>query len=306
VPVFCNYNNRRMGLSRMWNSNEEVKFFQSMLKLYDASKLFYLTEEGSFYAYWPKNYKGKKTTLQSRNSFIGAYTEKWLADMLKKALKGEKLFVVHNAICEEIGLDKKTPADIVISKRNGIRQKPEDILLIIEVKMSIVWNYEYNPIKGEVIKIGDFTTHTGNPSLLRSDSMLKAIGKSVNIRIYEKSSHIPIIVIGNTPISKSYYKKVDMLKKSGIIQAFISVNPNPCDACELNVKHTKGYGFIRIDNIGEFKDYISRVISMRKEFTSFMIEKEKLGRYIEIAAKEKTFIEKADKLLNLLRGEGDG
>lgn len=31
--------------------------------------------------------------------------------------------------------------------------------------------------------VGDYKQHKGNPALLRSDSMLKAIGKSINIRV---------------------------------------------------------------------------------------------------------------------------
>jgi len=46
--------------------------------------------------------------------------------------------------------------------------------------------------------------------LLRSDSMLKGIGKSINIRVSSfKAATIPIIVMGNTPITNSYYPKVD-------------------------------------------------------------------------------------------------
>ncbi len=48
--------------------------------------------------------------------------------------------------------------------------------------MSIVSNYKFTqPNKVEFI--GDYKQHKGNPSLLRSDSMLKAIGKSINIRV---------------------------------------------------------------------------------------------------------------------------
>jgi len=49
-----------------------------------------------------------------------------------------------------------------------------------------------------------------NPGLLRSDSMLKGIGKSINIRVSSfQAATIPIIVMGNTPITNSYYPKVD-------------------------------------------------------------------------------------------------
>ncbi len=67
--------------------------------------------------------------------------------------------------------------------------------------MSIVWNWEYNPLTGEIMCIGDYTTHQGNPGLLRSDTMLKAIGKSINIRVSGlEASKIPIIVIGKHQI----------------------------------------------------------------------------------------------------------
>ena len=44
--------------------------------------------------------------------------------------------------------------------------------------------------------------------------MLKAIGKSINIRVsgYD-ASRIPIIILGNTPITESYISKVDHLYK---------------------------------------------------------------------------------------------
>lgn len=51
--------------------------------------------------------------------------------------------------------------------------------------------------------------------------MLKAIGKSINIRVSSfKASSIPVIIMGNTPITDNYYHKVDHLKKAGIIQGF--------------------------------------------------------------------------------------
>ena len=64
----------------LWNKNEECKFFRKTLKLKEVApeQLFYLTEDGRYIAYWPKGYKGKKTTLQSRNAFVGDYTEKWV------------------------------------------------------------------------------------------------------------------------------------------------------------------------------------------------------------------------------------
>jgi len=44
--------------------------------------------------------------------------------------------------------------------------------------------------------------------------MLKAIGKSINIRVSRyKASKIPIIILGNTPITESYFNKVQAVEK---------------------------------------------------------------------------------------------
>jgi hypothetical protein len=49
-----------------------------------------------------------------------------------------------------------------------------------------------------------------NKDVESSDSMLKTIGKSINIRVSSfKAARIPLIVMGNTPITNSYYPKVD-------------------------------------------------------------------------------------------------
>ena len=57
-------------------------------------------------AYWPKNYKGKKSTLQSRNSLIGNYTEKWTTDLIKDLVEDSGLYAVQGVQCNEIGLNR--------------------------------------------------------------------------------------------------------------------------------------------------------------------------------------------------------
>ena len=52
----------------LWNKNQEKLFFTESLKLAKANHLFYLDEDGRHLAYWPKSYRGVKSTLQSRNS----------------------------------------------------------------------------------------------------------------------------------------------------------------------------------------------------------------------------------------------
>ncbi len=121
--------------------------------------------------------------------------------------------MVPYVICPDVGLSDRSPADVAVVKTPDRVQQPQNILLIVEVKMSIVWNWEYYPQNGEIACIGDYTIHQGNPGFLRSDTMLKAIGKRINIRVSgPKSSKIPIVVVGNTPITKFYYNKVDLLK----------------------------------------------------------------------------------------------
>jgi len=286
----------------LWNKDIEATFFQESISFATPEQLFYVTDDGKYLSYWPKGYKGEKSTLQSRNSLIGSFTEKWTTDLLNKIVKSRGLYAVKGAICDEIGLTNRSPADVVISEKNEIKLEPEDIKLIIEVKMSIVWNWELTSNgKEKLISIGDYTTHQGNPSLLRSDSMLKAIGKSINIRVSSlKASNIPIIIMGNSPITDSYYSKVDHLKKAGIVQGFWSINPDPINGVDL-LKTTKQQGFYRFDTFDELKTSVDLLLEEDLNFFSSMTTKDELGRIIEISNKEKTYEEKAELFLKLLR-----
>ncbi len=255
-----------MADKKLWTKEQETDFFTKSLEVASPEQLFYPTKDKKYHAYWPKNYKGTKTTLQSRNAFIGAYTEKWALELLKEIAKELNTYAVRNVVCEELELTKGSPADITICKTDFVIQKPQDIIAIFEVKMSIVWNWELlkNNSKFSLKCLGDFKTHQGNPGLLRSDSMLKAIGKSITVRISSlESAKIPIIVLGNTPVTKSYYSKIDNLRNYGIIQGFWSLNPSPLDNNGENVKATKGKGFLRFDSYSDFK-----ILTKRKQRNS--------------------------------------
>ena len=294
--------------NKLWTKDQEIDFFTKSLEVASPEQLFYTTKDKDFFAYWPKTYKGPKTTLQSRNAFIGAYTEKWCLEVLQPIAKELNAYTVRNVVCEELELTKSSPADVAICKTDSIVQKPEDIIAIFEVKMSIVWNWQLlnEKEKFSLKCLGDYKTHSGTPGLLRSDSMLKAIGKSIAVRISTlDAAKIPIIILGNTPINKSYYTKIDNLKNYGIIQGFWSLNPEPLDKNGENIKVTDKKGYRRFDIFSEFKEKLLSLLKEDLMFFGGMKPKDDLGKFIEIANKEDTYEGKAEKFLNLVRESDD-
>jgi hypothetical protein len=288
----------------LWDKKTEILFFKDAANFATSEQLFYSTDDGRLLAYWPKKYEGKKTTIQARNALIGNYTEKWTTDLVQHAVEDKGLYAIQGAVCDEIGLPKSSPADVIISTEKGIEQDPENILLVVEVKMSIVWNWELlvNGSMNKLICNGDYRSHAGTPGLLRSDSMLKAIGKSINIRVSSfKAASIPIIIMGNTPITNSYYYKVDHLKKAGIIQGFWSVNPTPLDDETVYITETDNKGFYTFKLFEEFKNSLDSLLNEDLNFFSSMKTKTELGNIIEISNKEKTYEKKAEMFLNLIR-----
>ena len=285
-----------------WNQNDEINFFREALNnSVSPEKLFYKLSDG-YFAYAPKGKTTEGQTRQSRNSLIGQYTEKWCRDFLQPIANKLKLFAINSVVCPELGLSSSTNADIAFCTTGSTNQSAENIKLIFEVKMSIVNNYSYygktNSLKFE----GDYKTHKGNPSILRSDSMLKAIGKSINIRVTGiESAKIPIIILGNSPISKNYRKKVDYLKKAGVVQGFISLYPNPTASY---VKETPCQGFQTFNNYSSLQDFMSRLVTSDMNFFSSMLPKEKLGKLITISNEEENEVEKAARFLQLLNEEG--
>lgn len=287
-------------MTDLWTKEKEIQFFQESRNFATPEQLFYVGDDSRYYAYWPKSYRGKKSTLQSRNALIGSYTEKYSVDLIQDFANSQGLYAVQSVICNELGLPAQSPADIAFCKTRDRDQSATNITAIFEAKMSVVWNWELK--NNQLICLGDFKTHKGNPGLLRSDSMLKAIGKSINIRVSVLSaSRIPIIILGNTPITESYYSKVDHLYKAGIIQGFWSVNPKPLDDNNDNNKQTPSNGFIRMDSYEELEKNLRNVLFEKQEFFSSMKSKKELGQIIESANREPTFEKKAEKFLSLIR-----
>ena len=225
---------------RMWTIQDEVNFFNHAINLSSIENLM-VNVRGRYYAFQPTIDDVKVNTPQSRNSFIGSTTEKWCKDFFSQIAKQNNLYAVNGVVCEEIGLTRQSAADLAFCTSEETIQSPDNIKLIFEIKMGIVNNYFYND-NAAFEFCGDYTTHKGNPSLLRSDSMLKAIGKSINLRVdSSKAKRIPIIILGNSPITSNYVKKVDCLKQSGVIQKFISLYPNPTDNDFIRITPEKGF-----------------------------------------------------------------
>jgi len=284
---------------KLWHNDIEIQFFTEALKNFASPEQLFYKLRNEYYAYIPKGFDAEGQTLQSRNSLIGQFTEKWCKTLFESIAKELELYAVNGVICDEIGLSRQSSADLAFCTKNHTIQRPEDIKLLFEIKMSIVSNYKYvQPNK--IQYIGDYKQHKGNPSLLRSDSIIKAIGKSVNIRVSGiGSTKIPIIVLGNSPITNTYVKKVDFLKTSGVIQGFWSLNPQPTDS--EYIKTTPLLGFQTILDENQLFNNCKELVTNEMEYFSSMVSKIKLGEIIRIASKEKTDIAKAEKFLTLIR-----
>ena len=98
-------------MEKLWNKEVEQRFFNEARKFATPEQLFYVSEDGKYLAYWPKNYDGKKSTLQSRNALIGNFTEKWTTDLIQGIVKDKKLVAVQGAICNEIALSNMSPVE---------------------------------------------------------------------------------------------------------------------------------------------------------------------------------------------------
>jgi hypothetical protein len=284
----------------LWDIDTEKQFFiEALGRFATPERLFYSLKSGKF-AYVPKDCDTEGQTLQSRNTLTGNFTETWTKILFEPIAKKFGLFAVNSVECSEIGLPKRSEADLAFCTTDSKMQAAQNIKLIFEIKMSIVSNYKYNQ-PGTIDFIGDYKTHQGNPSLLRSDSMLKAIGKSINIRVSGiESAKIPIIILGNSPITNSYAHKVDFLKTAGVIQGFWSLNPNPTQ--NDFIRNTERLGFQTLENNRSIEVLVNDLLSAKLNYFSSMISKDKLGEYIRISYQESTDEAKAEKFLSLIRG----
>ncbi|HNI43601.1 MAG TPA: hypothetical protein PK230_02835 [Chitinophagales bacterium] len=282
-----------------WNNNTEITFFtQALQNFASPEQLFYHLYE-DYFAYIPKGYQAEGQTLQSRNTLIGQFTERWCKSLFEPIATNLGLYAVNSVVCEELGLTRQSSADLAFCTTDSVMQQPENIKIIFEIKMSIVSNYKF--AKPNYIELaGDYKQHKGIPSLLRSDSMLKAIGKAINIRVSSiASTKIPVIVLGNSPITNNYTTKVDFLKTSGVVQGFWSLNPRPTETDF--VQHSPKLGFQTINSQQQLLQYCHELVTNDMNYFSSMVSKTRLGELISIANRETTNVAKAEKFLTLIR-----
>ena len=285
----------------MWTNDTEIQFFRDALKIATPDKLFYRLNE-IYYAFVPKKISGLGATLQSRNSHIGNFAEKWAKDFFTPIAGKFGLHAVNTMRCDALGLTAKSEADLAFCTTEAKIQKPQNIKLIFEIKMSVVSNYQY--IAPDTINyVGDYNSHKGIPALLRSDSMLKAAGKAIYLRSScDEATAIPILILCNSPITKGYAHKVDSLGHTGVVQGFWSLNPNPSESKHSDyVTQTTGGGFVTFSSAEEVEKSIEKLLQDEKVFFASRIPKSKLGEIIRIASAEKADVAKAEKFLSLIR-----
>jgi len=239
---------------------------------------------------------------QSRNVPVSTFTEKYAREVMQAAIdksyKGS-LFVVRGARCPELSLTGGSAADLAIVRRKlQSAFKAEDIVVVMEVKMSLVWNWK----PGEDKPSADFFQHNGRPSLSRTDSLLKAIGKGAIFRSTEKSRRIPYLVIGNCPPPQGYYAKLDGAVRSGLVQKFISLTPKPVlsGSPVRNPKQTRGGGFLRIDSMDELSDLLKQIIDGQGVYIGRMVDRKELGEKIKALDTDRPSEAVADRFIEAL------
>jgi len=288
----------------MWTKETERDFFHWALELQRCKpqELFYKSG-GRYYFYLPVGVKGEGEVKQARNPLVGRFTEQWAENFLKIIVKDLGLVVVRNKDIPAFGLTGNRAPDLAICyKEVEDVILPENLVAIVEVKMSIVWNWEWDPLSRSVNCIGDFRTHKGRPSVLRSDNVLKALGKAVEVRGngYEGL----FIVLCNSPISNESLNQIDGWKQTGIVQGFFSVNPRPLNGQaneKDNPKGTPKGGFLRWDSPEEAKETLQGLVANKGLYFSGFLSMETLGRLIEYASRGKNFVEKARLFISELK-----
>lgn len=235
------------------------------------------------------------STPQGRNSSISSYAENFLLKLIQGILKNHGLHdmkVKRSVICDELDLNSSSSADLAIvdSTVVGRVARADQIRMIIEVKMSLIWNWETeketSDKRNKFSIVADYDRHIGRPSIYRTDSILKAIGKAAILRSHLESASIPYLVVGNCPPPYGYSNKIDGSVKTGIVQRFISVTPKPLvvdpddEEGRRDPKETADQGYLRIDSEKELAILIKEYLENERLFIAGMLKKKEFGKLI--------------------------
>ncbi len=172
----------KVDIMKLWDKGTEIEFFRKSRGFATPKQLFYMTGDGKYLAYWPKGYKGKKTTLQSRNALIGNFTEKWCIDLLLPFANKINAFAVQNVVNEEIRLTRQSPADVVICKTRNTIQRPEDQI----EKDYDTWERTYFSLEN-VIDAREISTHQKDYVMFMNYFQLNNL---IDLKPVEGSVHI--------------------------------------------------------------------------------------------------------------------
>lgn len=80
--------------NQLWSLAAERRFFLDSLNSFLTKHQLFYKLNGDFYAYIPKGMSSEGQTLQSRNAFIGKFTEKWCQELLSPIANELGLYAV--------------------------------------------------------------------------------------------------------------------------------------------------------------------------------------------------------------------
>jgi hypothetical protein len=247
--------------------------------------------------------------FNQRNAIVADATERFTLQLFQSIVNGPgtlkgRFFVKRNVECPQLELRNRTKADLAILDRDVDGPvTPEQIKCIFEVKMSVIWNWSETDRRQP---LADYDSHAGRPSIYRTDSILKAIGKAAITRACKGSERIPFVVVGNTPPPVAYRDKVDGTVRSGLIQKWISLTSEPLVVKakllpdKRNPKET--FGFLRIDSKNELEEIFVNVLTKDWRYMGAMVEPKEIGGIIRGLDLTKTDEEIGEAFLKLMAG----
>jgi len=247
--------------------------------------------------------------FNQRNAIVADATERFALQLFQSVVNNSstlngKFFVKRNVGCPQLELRGRTRADLAILDKNLEGPViPERIKCIFEVKMSIIWNWSERD-RGQ--PLADYDSHAGRPSIYRTDSILKAIGKAAITRACKGSERIPFVVVGNTSPPVAYRDKVDGTVRSGLIQRWISLTSKPLVVKrewlpnKRNPKET--FGFLRIDSTNELEEMFVTILTKDWRYMGAMVEPKGIGGIIRGLDLTKTDEEIGEAFLKLMEG----